>query len=142
MAAQPDLTHAGNPRLPGQFKKGNDPRRMTAIKVLPDGRTLAQLCRSHAPEAIEAVVAVMRGKDPESGEDKDWPIAARLRAAELLLERGFGKAPAVVQVESQELDLSKLGREALQRIVAAADAEEAQVVPEGPEAAQGGSETS
>ena len=120
------------------FKKGYDPRRWSeGTKILPDGRTLAMLAREHAPEAIATVAAVMNGKDPQTGEDKDWPVQHRLRAAELILERGFGKATQHVELNAAgNIDLEQLSRDALLRIVASAESageSEAEIIesPEG-----------
>ena len=75
----------GNPHS-GQFKAGHDPRRTGSPSIiLKDGRTLAQVFRSNAPDAIDVILEVMR--------DTSRSAKDRMKAAEYVLERGFGKIP-------------------------------------------------
>ena len=51
--------------------------------------TLAELARSHTTEALETLVDVMKhGKTP----------SARVAAASAILDRGYGKPPAVLEI--------------------------------------------
>jgi hypothetical protein len=57
---------------------------------------IQMLARSHAPEAIEALVAILKNKRS--------PAAAKVRAAEVLLDRGFGKPAQHLNVSRSPLD--------------------------------------
>lgn len=61
--------------------------------------------RAHGPEAIETLVEIMRGqpKKMNGGVNKGKVInqskdSDRIRAAEILLDRGYGKAPAKIDI--------------------------------------------
>jgi len=54
------------------------------------GRQLRDLARTHTQEAVETLQTLMR--------DEDVDAKARIKAAEVLLDRGWGRAP--VQVET------------------------------------------
>ena len=60
------------------------------IAVLDDGRTLADVAREHTSEAIETLAKIMR--------DADQSGAARVSAANAILDRGWGRP-------KQELDV-------------------------------------
>ena len=72
----------------------------------PKQRTdLTKLARKYTKTALLAVVRIL--KDPESG------AANQLRAAEILLDRGHGKAPQVVTLDgdsSAPVDLLEVAR--------------------------------
>jgi hypothetical protein len=76
-------------RHAGQFKKGDDPRRLGGAKLY-GGMTLAQMARKRTPECLALLTKAMQG------EDVPWPV--RVRAAEILLDRGHGKAVSVVEM--------------------------------------------
>ena len=54
--------------------------------------------REHTVDAIMKLVDLMNGKLPDSndGDPQGVPPAVQLRAAELLIERGYGKAPQAI----------------------------------------------
>lgn len=68
--------HSGN--LPATSKKH------TALKHVKD------LARQHTVEAVNTLVSIMKNKKA--------PAAARVSAAGVILDRGFGRAPAVVEI--------------------------------------------
>lgn len=51
------------------------------------GYNLPQVCRLNSREAVDTVLKIMR--------DNDTVPQARLKAAEMVLDRGYGKAPQV-----------------------------------------------
>lgn len=63
-------------------------------KALADIRTLA---RAHTAGAIKTLAGIMH--------QKDAPAAARVAAAQALLDRGWGKAPLMLESESQAFTL-------------------------------------
>ena len=82
-AAQP------NERRPGTFRPGPDPRRVPRgkgiVPRLSDGRTLYELAREYTEDALCVAAAVMH--DPNEQPE------LRLKAAALILTRGWGDAP-------------------------------------------------
>lgn len=66
------------PRLFVKGQSGNPRGRPKSDK------TIQEMARSHAPAAIEALAKVMKTGTP----------AARVAAAAVILDRGYGKAPA------------------------------------------------
>lgn len=58
--------------------------------VLPDGRTLSELCRTYTEDAIQALVDVCTGADV--------PAAAKVAASQALLDRGWGKPAQALEV--------------------------------------------
>jgi hypothetical protein len=58
------------------------------ITVLPR-RAIRSLARSHARTALNVLVGVMRSKDATA--------AAKVSAANAILDRGWGKAPQAIQ---------------------------------------------
>lgn len=77
-----------------------------------DGRTLAELAREHTEEAVEAMVSIMR--------DKTAPAAARVAAADKILNRGWGQAPQTIalQDDRKPRDLSGMTDEQLEALEA------------------------
>lgn len=99
-------------RHSGQFKAGNDVRRFA--RYLSNGRTLASIARDHTETAVNVLVQVATGVMP------DVKPSDRVRAAELLLDRGHGKATQVVQLDASQATIVKLTTEQLERIAAGA----------------------
>lgn len=60
--------------------------------------------RKHTTRAVELLVDILDGKiktDDGKGNLLDTPVALRLKAAELILERGYGKAPQAVLIKDE-----------------------------------------
>ncbi len=74
---------------PGAFRSGDDPRRAQGLKVY-DGLTLAAAARQLGPECLHFWHRAMR--------DEELPMKERLRASELIVERGYGKAVSTLEV--------------------------------------------
>lgn len=90
---------------PGAFKRGHDPRRAVGLRLV-NGRTLASYAREYTVEAVQVLAEVLR--DPQQ------KACDRLKAAEYLLDRGWGKAVSVVQMEVNDTaEIRELTREAL-----------------------------
>ena len=100
-------------RHEGQFKPGNDPKRFPSRR-LPDGRTLASLARDYTEESVNVLVSVARG------EMTGVRPSDRVRAAEILLDRGWGKPKENVAVELTVNSLPTLTRDQLRAIAAGA----------------------
>jgi hypothetical protein len=76
-------------RHSGQFQKGADPRRANSI-VIADGITLAAKARELGPAILEFWDSLWR--------DEKHPLPVRIRASELIVERGYGKAVSTLDV--------------------------------------------
>lgn len=73
--------------------------RYTAVKTLPYKKIpadLRSLSRSYTNEAVRIIAAVMRNSEEDS---------VRVRAAEILLDRGWGRAPQAHTGEDGEGDI-------------------------------------
>jgi hypothetical protein len=92
-------------RHEGQFK----PQR-----VLPNGRTLASLARDYTEESVNVLVSVVNGSMA------DVKPSDRIRAAEVLLDRGWGKAKETVALELTAANVGGLTRAQLRAIAAGA----------------------
>lgn len=87
------------------FKKGESGNPKGRPKyLLADGRSLAELARTHTETAIEALVTVLGSKE-ETG-------SARVSAATAILDRGWGRP-------KQEIDLGEETTDALADIILA-----------------------
>jgi len=74
------------------------PAKRTRTRLLtPEGRALSELAREHTREAIGALVTIMTGEGSE---------AARISAANSLLDRGWGRPRQEVEVDLSVLDLA------------------------------------
>ena len=75
-----------------------------------NGRSVAELARDHTEEALKTLVDIMR--------DSGAPAAARVSAADRVLNRGWGQAPQTVTVDDKRepRDLSGLSDEQLEVI--------------------------
>ena len=97
----------GHPN-PGGFKPGFDPRRVGGSRLF-DGKTLAQLAREATPECV----ALLKGCIT----DEEQKMSDRLRAAELMLDRGWGKAVSVIDMTvTQSRNVRSLSNEELEAI--------------------------
>jgi hypothetical protein len=94
----------------GQFRKGDDPRRFGGSKLY-DGMTLAQLARQRTPKCLELL--------ERAREDEACPWAVRVRASEILLDRGHGRAVSVIEMSvTHERSITSLTRDELRAIAA------------------------
>jgi hypothetical protein len=75
-------------RHAGSFARGFDPKRRGYFY---DGKSFAQMAQEEAPECLDLWV---RARDDEN---VAWPI--RLRASELIVERAYGKAASVIDMQ-------------------------------------------
>src|SRR6476659_4598209 len=89
------------------FKKGTSGNPGGRPKVLGD---VQELARERSPEAINILANVMR--------DEKAPPAARVAAANALLDRGYGKPTQPISQTLTKLDPSTLSDEELAAIVA------------------------
>lgn len=73
--------------------------------------TLSQMARLHGPKCIELWVKAMQ--------DESVPWATRLRASELIVERGHGKAISIIDMQvTQHRPLHSLTTQELEAIAA------------------------
>jgi hypothetical protein len=93
----------------GSFKKGDDPRRPCGMATI-DGIKFADMARQLGPAVMEWWDQVWR--------DERHPVPVRLRASELIVERGYGKAPLNIDVNVNR-PLNTLSREELMAIAGA-----------------------
>jgi len=92
----------------GRFQPGQSGNAGGRPKVL---ESIRELARAHTDEAINVAVAIMR--DPTS------PEATRLKAVELVLDRGWGKPETSANVQlSDNRDVAALSFEDLAALVA------------------------
>lgn len=95
------------------FKKGESGNPGGRAKVkLPDGRTLTDLAREHTEDAVKTLVEIMR--------DVQAPAAARVAAADKILNRGWGQAPQTIALTDgrEPRDLSGMTDEQLEALEA------------------------
>ena len=67
----------------GANRRGYRPRKALARKAIPTD--IRSLCRAYTGEAIRHLAAIMR--------QREYSPAARVQAANILLDRGWGKPP-------------------------------------------------
>jgi hypothetical protein len=104
-------------RHTGSFQPGNDPRRLENFQPrrLPDGRTLASIARQYTEDSVNILVSVVRG------ELAGVKVGDQLKAAEILLDRGWGKAVSVVAMDvNDSRQMGALSRAELMVIAAGA----------------------
>lgn len=63
-------------------------------KLLPDGRSLADLAKGYTEQAINALVEVLT--------EEGAPHAARITAATALLDRGWGRPAQSLEISGDE----------------------------------------
>ena len=101
-------------RHEGQFRVGVDAKRIYPPQRLPNGRTLASLARDYTEESVNVLVSVV------TGTMADVKPSDRIRAAEILLDRGWGKAKETVQLELTTANVGSLTRQQLRAIASGA----------------------
>lgn len=74
-------------------------------KELGTPQHIVNISRSYSTKALKTLAEVM--------EDSSQPVIARVRCAEILLERGYGKAPQAVLVADATSDAQRTGIHAL-----------------------------
>ena len=110
-----DGTFVEGEKSPAQFQKGDNTVQLKGPRITPDGRTLAAVCREYTYDAVQMLVAVVQGEEHKVGD--------RLKAAETLLDRGWGKATTVVHMDvNNPRTIRDLSREELQAIAHGEDA--------------------
>lgn len=80
---------AGNPKPSNGFKKGQSGNPAGRAKPTADELDLRAAARLKAPEALLTIVRLMEQSDNDG---------VRLKAAEIVLDRGYGKAPQMVDL--------------------------------------------
>jgi hypothetical protein len=93
---------------PGAFKKGDDSRRAHGM-VLMDGKTFAAKARELGPAVLEFWNDLYR--------DEEAPLPMRLRASELIVERGYGKAQQNVNISVDERPITTLTEQELMALI-------------------------
>src|SRR3546814_10559678 len=87
----PDMT-AGAPKVANTSNRGSKPgeRRVVRTKGVPNKATasIRDIARQYTEEAVNGLVAVLR--------DLNEPAAARVSAANSILDRGYGKPSTVI----------------------------------------------
>lgn len=76
---------------------------------LKDPKALIQLARTHTEEALNTIIILMQSEGS--------PPAVRMRCAEILIERGYGKAPQAILIQDERPEVD--GRVPLMDRVAA-----------------------
>jgi hypothetical protein len=81
-------------------------------KVLEHVESLARMCRKMTPDVVQLLHTIIKGEHP------DATVGDRLKAAQLVLDRGFGRAVSVVEMHVTETpkDVRQLSREQLVRL--------------------------
>ncbi len=101
-------------RHEGQFTAGDDDRRKFPSRRLPNGRTLASLARDYTEASVNVLASAAFGEMP------DVKPSDRIRAAEILLDRGWGKAKESVHVGISVGSLPSMTTEQLMAIASGA----------------------
>ena len=79
----------------GRWQPGHSPNPSGRPKALIE---VIELARKHTPEAIAALASIMNNKEAMD--------SARVKAAEVLLDRGWGKAPQHITIDDQPAETS------------------------------------
>lgn len=77
-------------KYPNRFKKGQSGNPKGRPKMKPEERDALAMIRSLAPEAADTLQSILHSDTA--------PPAAKIRAAEIILDRTYGKAEATVNV--------------------------------------------
>ena len=73
----------------GPDSKRHVPTRRNELPVI-NGYALPELCRMHAPACVTLLSFVVDGVDKD-GEPTGYKMKDRIRAAQILMDRGFGR---------------------------------------------------
>jgi hypothetical protein len=76
---------------PGHFKKGSDPRRMTALKFA-NGESFREACREKSTDALALLDQAMHSPDET--------MTLRVACAKSIIEFGYGKAPSSIAIQA------------------------------------------
>jgi hypothetical protein len=79
----------------GQFQKGDDPRRMTAIKF-KNGEVFRKACREKTEDALQLLDEAMR--------DTEQPMNLRVSVARYILEQAHGKPVSSVALKIEDAE--------------------------------------
>jgi hypothetical protein len=95
--------------MPFEPGKSGNPGGRAKVK-LADGRTLTDLAREYTEEAIKTLADIMR--------DSAAPAAARVAAADKVLNRGWGQAPQTINLTevTEAPDLSSMTDDQLEAL--------------------------
>jgi hypothetical protein len=102
---KPDPRWRGRPRTPEQITAEQETRKLQTRKPekMPIGNThplmATMAARMHTVAAVQKLVDLMEGrlpKDTALSDGQGVPAAVQLRAAELIIERGYGKSPQAI----------------------------------------------
>lgn len=91
------------------FKPGQSGNPGGRPKLPEDVKHVRELAREYTTEAVEALVSVIRGESSPG---------AKVSAAQALLDRGWGKAEATLNVNSRKMDPNELSDDELAAIAA------------------------
>ena len=90
----------------GINRRGYPPDKALARKAIPTD--IRSLCRAYTGEAVRHLAAIMR--------QREYPPAARVQAASVLLDRGWGKPPQAIIGANGEGDIKVTIRHILEHI--------------------------
>ena len=96
-------------KFPGQqYGRGGYPDGTVRQKA----ESLALMCRKMTPDVVELLHTIIKGDHPDAN------VSDQLKAAQLVLDRGYGRAVSVVEmsVTTQPRELKALTREELIRL--------------------------
>jgi hypothetical protein len=94
--------------LPHQWKPGQSGNPAGAPPRSPEEFSLQKACRELAPEALEVICEIMRAPKAK--------FQVRLRAAQFLIERGFGAIPPSEEGLLDPDEYGAAAREAMQQM--------------------------